>query len=188
MMSNLQVYMLDAGDHLLPAESEHHRIQGKDPAIHLMLDIHDRAFPRIHHASSAQHAEKLLAQLKVPALIVLDDHDDLLGIVSRDMLNPQAMLSQVTKNIRVEDLTVRTFAQTRDELFVLDFYELEHRTCDEAFEALKTIGTPVCLVVDHRWHSIKGLLIASEIAKWAGVNLSDGHAATFSQLVRKLHS
>lgn len=185
-MSNLQVYMLDSSDHLVSVESEHHGIRGKDPAIHLMMDIHDRSFPRIHHSSSALHAEKLFAELKVPVLLVLDDHDDLFGIVSRDMLNQQAMLSQLTKDVRVEDLTVRGFSQTRDELFVLDLYELEHRTCEEAYDTLKSIGSPICLVVDHRWHSIKGLLIASQIAKWAGVFLNDGHATTFSELVKKL--
>jgi CBS domain containing-hemolysin-like protein len=86
--------------------------------------------------------------------LVVDDNDELIGLINLSDLDKQKLLMLQNKGIDRELISVRDLMLPKADIKVLDFKQLISATIADIVEALKQKGAQHCLVVDleHNHH------------------------------------
>jgi CBS domain containing-hemolysin-like protein len=96
--------------------------------------------------------------------LVVDDNDELIGLINSSDLDEQKLLILQNKGIDREQVLMRDIMLPKVEIKVLDFKQLISATIANIVDALKQKGAQHCLVVDSEHNQIRGRISASDIA------------------------
>lgn len=141
----------------------------KTPALHFLIDYKSVRPLVIESSCPAVEAAHLMKRAHVDMKIVVDRSNHFMGIISRDDINNQSILSRLDKATFREELTVADLMTVKDQLFSFDFEKLISATIGDVLTVMRENHLEYCLVVDHDVHEIRGLFSSGSISQALGV-------------------
>jgi len=128
----------------------------------------------------------LMKKAHVRLKLVINQHEELLGIVSADDLIERKIVQKLSKGDKREDLSITEFMTPKDKLKVLEYNDVEKSSIKEVINVLKTSGQQHCLVVDSREKLVRGLFSANDISRKLKVNVDVQDQPSFLKLANHL--
>lgn len=162
------------------------------PAIEVMTDYRRARPVTISPNASLDEANKMMARSNAQFLLVADEHEHLLGIVTdtgTQGSRPLAVAHQ--KSVRPSELVVAdVMIDKHDEAEVTHLSDVLNARVGNVLAMLKALGTTYCLVVDHdeaEHHVLCGVFSLPRIERLIGLDpQTEELAHTFSQVVSSL--
>ena len=135
------------------------------PAIQIFTDFTQHEPQVIQSTTRAIDAERLMKQAHVKMKLVLDDKGLFVGILSASDISADKIMRKVSKDNPRDQLKVRDFMQSRQQLMSFAWDELQHATVADVLETQSKNHTQHCLVIDTHNHHIRGVISARDIAR-----------------------
>jgi CBS domain containing-hemolysin-like protein len=144
----------------------------KSSALEIFTDFARHQPQVLEIGATALEADALMKKRHVNMKLVVNHHQQLIGILTSDDLAQQRLIQQATKvSGTPADVAVEMLMRPISDLFALDYDELKDSTVDDVVETLRYQGLPHCLVVDHNNHQIRGVISARDIARRLHISL-----------------
>lgn len=162
-----------------------------DPAITVMTDLKKVSAVTIRPEISIEIANQRMKQRGVRMLLVTDDREDIIGIItSTDLMGPKPMTLIQERGGVFRDLQVRDIMTAHDQLEVLCMEDVEKAVVGQIVATLQQSGRQHALVADRmpgeeRAQSLRGIFSAAQIARQLDTDLSVPRIAqTFAEIER----
>jgi len=176
----------------LPIPGASAPVDASSPALEVMTDYRRQSPVTISRNASLDEANRLMTLCKVQYLLVTDEQQQLLGIVTEaGTRGNQPLAAAHRMGVRPGELVVaNVMIDKHNEAEVLHLRDVAHARVGNVVATLKALGTPFCLVVDHDeedHHILCGIFSLSRIQRRMGVQPeTEEIAQTFSQVVTTL--
>jgi CBS domain containing-hemolysin-like protein len=177
-MKNINLLALEHEAHLVHPE-EFNEITLHSPALTIFTDFKKHMPLEIEADTPAIQVQYLMRKTHVHMQLVVDDNDELIGLINSSDLDDQKLLILQNKGIDRGQILVKDLMLPRAEIKVLDFKQLISATIADIVGALKQKGAQHCLVVDSEHKQIRGLISASDIARRLHIPLKIELPTTF---------
>lgn len=160
-----------------------------DPAIEVMTDLRKVSAVTIRPEISIEIASQRMKQRGVRMLLVTDDEEDIIGIItSTDLLGPKPMSLIQQRGGVYRDILVRDIMTGHDQLEVLCMEDVEKAVVGQVVATLQQSGRQHALVADRLPGGdrvLRGIFSAAQIARQLDSDLSVPHIAqTFAEIER----
>ncbi len=127
--------------------------------------------------------ERLMRQSHVKMKLVLDKHDQFVGIVTLADITEQKILQRVVQlGLPRSELLVVDMMQPKAALQAFDYHELKVASVKDVVDTLQDNGKMHCLVIDKQQHEIRGVISVSDIARILRVPLDIQSQPSFAAL------
>lgn len=136
---------------------------------------------------SAVEARQLMKKSHVRLKLVIDENNELVGIVSAEDLLERKIIQKLQKGDKREDLSIKDFMIKKDTLNVLEYSALTNSNIKQVIEILKTSGQQHCLVVDSNENVVRGLFSVSDISRKLKVYIDIQDQPSFLKLASTLN-
>lgn len=176
----------------LPKPAARPPVDAQSPALAVMTDLQRVPPVTIVRDASLDDANKAMALCHTQYLLVADEQRHLLGIVTEAGTKGHRPLAVAhTKGVRPSELVVGdVMISKHDDAEVMHLRDVTTARVGNVLAALKEMGTPHCLVVDHDeedHHVLCGVFLLSQIERQMGLTSQSAEIAqTFSQVVSSL--
>ena len=174
------------------------RVGTESPAIQAMTDLTRVAPATIRPQAPLAGANQFMITRGVRLLLVADDHENVLGVVSAaDILSERPMRVAIDRGLRRDELTVADVMTPAEQVEVMAFADVEAARVGHVLETLRRAGRQHALVVDFdqtpsrrplepptRRAMVRGIFSLSQIARQLGIAVQTGGevARTFSEI------
>jgi len=181
-----------------PTQPQAARVGLESPALQVMTDLARVAPATIRPQAPLAGANQFMITRGVRLLLVVDDHEDVLGVVTAtDLLGERPMLVATARRQRRDELAVADVMTGAEQVQVIALSEVEGARVGHVLETLRRGGRQHALVVDHdllpparplgpplERAMVRGIFSLSQIARQLGVVLPAGGevAHTFSEI------
>ncbi|MDP2505836.1 MULTISPECIES: CBS domain-containing protein [unclassified Oceanobacter] len=142
-------------------------ISMNSPAKTVFTDFIDHEPMVVDASMTALEARNMMIKTHVRLKLVVDEHNQFLGVIGAEHLSDQYVLLQAAntglrslKEVLVAELMVR-----KKDLVALDYAELDKSTIGNVVNFLQDNHQQHCLVIDQDNHTIRGLFSASDISR-----------------------
>lgn len=177
-MKTLPLFALEAIDHLVqPADFDGTALTS--PALNVLVDFKHSQPNTILASANAADALALMQQDQTKIKLVMDNNDQLTGLIHLDLLSDQAIMRHVASGENRQDITVADLMRPRDRIKGLAYQQLQNCTIADVVNTLQSSGEQYCLVIDRETHQIRGIISAQDIAKRLRMPLTIQQAPTF---------
>ena len=164
-----------------------------DPAINVMTDFKYTMAFTIHSNESLDHA---LAEMKIAGvhlLLVVDDDDTVIGLISsEDILGEKPIQFMQSRRIQRSEITVHMMMTPREVVQVFDLDEIRRAKVAQVVDTLRSLRQHYILVVkfyeDQGKQVIRGLIATSQISKQLHKDINSMIEAQTLAELRKRHS
>lgn len=176
----------------LPRAAGHASVDANSPALEVMTDYRRLTPVTISRSASLDDANRAMTLCRVQYLLVTDEQQQLLGIVTEAGTRGNQPLAVAHRmGVRPGELVVgNVMIDKHDEAEVLHLRDVAHARVGNIVTTLKELGTPFCLVVDHDeedHHVLCGVFSLARIQRQMGLEAhTEEIAQTFSQVVSTL--
>jgi CBS domain-containing protein len=129
-------------------------------------------------------ANQFMITRGVRLLLVVDEHDAILGVITAtDLLGERPMQVATGRGLRRDELNVADVMTPGAQVEVLALADVERSRVGHVLETLRRLGRQHALVVDAE-NMVRGIFSISQIARQLGVALPPGGevARTFSEI------
>jgi CBS domain-containing protein len=174
------------------------RVGAESPAVLVMTDLARVAPATIRPQAPLAGANQFMITRGVRLLLVTDDHENVLGILTAtDILSERPMRAATDRGLRRDELTVADVMTPAEQVEVLAYADVEGARVGHVLETLRRGGRQHALVVDFdqipsgrplapptRRTMVRGIFSISQIARQLGVAVPAGGevARTFSEI------
>ena len=181
-----------------PMQPQAPRVGAESPAAHVMTDLRRVAPATIRPQAPLGAANQFMITRGVRLLLVTDDHENVLGLVTAtDILSEKPMRAATDLGVRRDELTVADIMIPAERVEVITYADVEGVRVGHVLETLRRAGRQHALVVDYdeipsgrplvpptRRTMVRGIFSISQIARQLGVTLpAAGEVArTFSEI------
>lgn len=161
-----------------------------DPAIVVMTDLKKISAVTIRPEIGIEIAGQRMKQRGVRMLLVTDDNEDIVGIItSTDLHGPKPMKIIQRQGGVYRDIQVRDIMTDHDQLEVLCMDDVEKAVVGQVVATLHQSGRQHALVADRppgsQVQSLRGIFSAAQIARQLDMDLSTPRIAqTFADIER----
>lgn len=162
-MKKLTVYTLDQIDHLVQP-SEFLDATLTSPALSIFTDFRTSNPSLLEADTNALEAEEMMRQEHAWLKLVVDNHREMVGVISNDQFTSQSLMQHVSKEVKAKDLKVADLMRPRSEVMGLSYQQIQHCTVGDVLHTLQQRGETYCVVVDRDSHQIRGLISARDIS------------------------
>lgn len=165
-----------------------------DPATVVMTDLRKVTAVTIDAASSIEVADKRMKQRGVRLLLVVDDHDSIVGLITSTDMHGEKPMQYIQKHrVKHSDISVGDIMTPQGKLDVLCMADVERAKVGDVVETLKKAGRQHALVVDridrNKPQVLRGILSASQIARQLDMEIqTTSLAKTFAEIEELLMS
>ncbi len=165
-----------------------------DPAIVVMTDLRKVNAVTIEADVTIEAASKRMKQRGVRLLLVADDHDVIIGLITSTDLQGEKPLQYIQKHGgKRSDITVGDIMTPQQSLEVLCMADVDRSKVGNVVETLKRTGRQHALVVDRlndkQPQVLRGIFSASQIARQLDMEIQTGGIAkTFAEIETLLMS
>jgi len=180
-MKNLTMMAMDNTYHLVHPE-EFDEIGLSSPALALLTDFRQHHAVEIEGDTPATQAEFLMRKAHVRLQLVVDQEEELIGIISYGDLDDQNFILQQEKGFEREDILVKHLMLPKAMIKGLNYRELQSASIDDVVHALKQNHQQYCLVLDPDEQHICGLISSRDIANRLHIPLTIEGAPTFGDI------
>ncbi|WP_313951170.1 CBS domain-containing protein [Accumulibacter sp.] len=168
------------------------QLDADSPALEVMTDFRRLAPVTVSRDTSLDDANRIMTLCKAHYLLVSDQQQQLLGIVSEAGTRghrPLAVAHAV--GVRPRDLVVGdVMIKKHDDADVIHLRDLAGAKVGQVVATLKALGVSYCLVVEHDEndnHVLCGVFSLAQIERQMGLEpQTEGVAHTFSEVVSTL--
>lgn len=185
-MKRFNIYPIESVDELAHPEFSN-SITLDSPALSVMTDFKYHEPLVAGSSDRAADIEQSMLRSHVRMKLVVNDQDQVVGIVSLDDLNAQEMLKRVTKGMSRDDLSAADFMRHKNTLRALDYHELRQATVRDLVQTLKDNEHQHYLVVDRKEHKIRGVISASDLARKLHLDININSRSSFVNVYSALH-
>ena len=167
-----------------PTQPQAVRVSKESPALEVMTDL-TRATPAtIRPQAPLAGANQFMITRGVRLLLVVDDHEKVLGVITAtDLLGERPMLVATERGLRRDELTVADIMVPTSRMDVIALADVETARVGHILETLRQAGRQHALVVDTQ-SMVRGIFSLSQIARQLGVTVPGGGevARTFAEI------
>lgn len=135
------------------------------PALSFFTDFYHVKPLTIEASISALEAKKLMQKAHVKMKLVVNCHNEFIGLITANDLIDRRLVQKVSEGTRREELDLIEFMIPKSEIKALDYHEMSKAVIGDVISALKSSGQQHCLVVDHADNKIRGIFSASDISR-----------------------
>ncbi len=167
-----------------PTQAEASRVGAESPALEAMTDFSRVAPAAIRPQAPLAGANQFMISRGVRLLLVIDDADSVLGVITAaDILGERPLLVETERGLRRDELTVADIMTPAARVKVLALSQVEPARVGHVVETLRREGLQHVLVIDAA-RKVRGLFSISQIARQLGLALQPGTevAHTFSEI------
>jgi CBS domain containing-hemolysin-like protein len=163
-----------------------------DPAIMAMTDFRRVRVITIAPEATIDFAMQVMIHAEVRMLIVLDDNDALLGLITTtDLMGEQPIQFSQAERIPHEKILVRQIMTPRSQVTAYDVRDVEHAHIRDVVVAMRETGRQHLLVIEqgagNQHYVLRGVFSLTQIGKQLGIEIEPGAAAqSFADLERVL--
>ena len=181
-----------------PTQPKATQVTRESPALEVMTDLQRTSPACIRPQAPIEGANQYMISRGVRLLLVVDEHDAVLGVVTAtDILGEKALRVALELGVRRDALTVGELMTPARQVEVLALADVAGARVGHVLETLRQSGRQHALVVDvdtlppssllnppQRRAMVRGIFSLSQLARHAGVPVqSSGEVArTFSQI------
>lgn len=165
-----------------------------DPASRVMTDLTKISAITIRPEISIEIATQRMKQRGVRMLLVTDDKDDIIGLITSTDLQGEKPLQLVQqRGVHYRDITVRDLMTEHALLEVLSMDDVEKATVGQVVATLQASGRQHALVADRvpgtQDQALRGIFSAAQIARQLDIEIV-GHkvAETFAEIERLIRT
>lgn len=161
-----------------------------DPAAVVMTDLKKISAVTIRPEISIEIASQRMKQRGVRMLLVTDDNEDIVGIITSTNLQGSKPMKLIQQRGGVyKDIQVRDIMTDHDQLEVLCMDDVEKAVVGQIVATLRQTGRQHALVADRppgsKTQSLRGIFSAAQIARQLDTDLSAPKIAqTFADIER----
>ena len=181
-----------------PLQPQAPRVSAESPAAQVMTDLTRVAPATIRPQAPLAGANQFMITRGVRLLLVTDDHENVLGIITAtDLLSERPMRAAIDRGLRRDELTVADVMTPAEQVEVIAYADIEGARVGHVLETLRRAGRQHALAVDFdeipsrrplelpaRRTMVRGIFSISQIARQLGVAVPTGGevARTFSEI------
>ena len=167
-----------------PTQPPAAKVSLESPALEVMTDLRRATPATIRPQAPLAGANQFMITRGVRLLLVVDDHEKVLGVITAtDILGERPLLVSTGRGLRRDELAVADVMVPADEVEVIALADLGAARVGHVLETLRRAGRQHALVVDAE-RMVCGIFSLSQIARQLGVELAQGVevARTFSAI------
>jgi CBS domain-containing protein len=167
-----------------PAQVPSGNVSVESPALEVMTDLRQTTPATIRPQAPLAGANQFMITRGVRLLLVADDREDVLGVISAtDILGERAMRVATARGLRRDELTVADVMTPAEQVEVLMLEDAAAARVGHVLETLRRAGRQHALVLDAE-RMVCGIFSLSQIARQLGVSVATGGevARTFSEI------
>jgi CBS domain-containing protein len=160
------------------------RVTPDSSALHVMTDLTRVSPATIRPQAPLAGANQFMITRGVRLLLVVDEYDAILGVITAtDLLGERPLQVATGRGLRRDELTVADVMTPAARVEVLALADVERSRVGHVLETLRRLGRQHALVVDAE-STVCGIFSISQIARQLGVALPPGSevARTFSEI------
>lgn len=181
-----------------PTASHTPRVTLESPALHVMTDLQGVSPATIRPQAPLAGANQLMIARAVRLLLVADDQEIVLGILTAtDVLGERPMRVATGRGLRRDELTVGDVMTPAADVEAIELADVEGARVGHVLETLRRSGRQHALVVDYdvlppprplappgRRAMVRGIFSISQLARQLGIAVQPGAevARTFAQI------
>jgi CBS-domain-containing membrane protein len=161
-----------------------------DPASRVMTDLRKISAITIRPEISIEIATQRMKQRGVRMLLVTDDKDDIIGLITSTDLQGEKPLQLVQqRGVHYRDITVRDLMTEHALLEVLSMDDVEKATVGQVVATLQSTGRQHALVTDRipgtQDQALRGIFSAAQVARQLDIEIVGSKVAeTFAEIER----
>lgn len=175
-----------------PLQNPHAHVALDDPAVRVMTDLKEVMAVTIGPEKTMDAAQQRMIKYGVRLLLVIDDQETVLGLVTAtDILGEKPLQFIQKAGGRREDVLVRNIMTPQEKLEVLCMKDVAPAKVGHVVATLKTAGRQHALVVDTdgpgQAQRVRGIFSASQISWDLGTEIQTVEIAqTFAEIQAQL--
>lgn len=175
-----------------PQQVSSAHVEPGDPAVHVMTDLKTVMAITIGPDKPVDAASERMIRHSVRLLLVIDDQESILGLVTAtDILGEKPLQFIQKSGGRREDVLVSNIMTPQEKLEVLCMKDVAAAKVGNIIATLKKSGRQHALVVDTdapgQAQRVRGIFSASQISKLLGVEIQTSDIArTFAEIQTRL--
>jgi CBS-domain-containing membrane protein len=165
-----------------------------DPAVRVMTDLRKVSAITIRPEISIEVATHRMKQRGVRMLLVTDDKEDIIGLItSTDLQGPKPLKLVQQRGVHYRDILVRDIMTDHDQLEVICMDDVEKATVGQVVATLQRSGRQHALVADRvggtNEQSLRGIFSAAQVARQLDIEITSSKVAqTFAEIERLIRT
>ena len=167
-----------------PNQAEAARVTPDSPALQVMTDLARVSPATIRPQAPLAGANQFMITRGVRLLLVVDERDVILGLITAtDLLGERPLQVATERGLRRDELSVADVMTPAAQIEVVALADVEGSRVGHVLETLRRLGRQHALVAD-RANTVCGIFSISQIARQLGLALPSGGsvARTFSEI------
>jgi len=144
---------------------EFNDIELDSPALALFTDYKTHKPLEIEADTPAVQAQYLMRKAHVHLKLVVDNQQDLIGIISINELEDQNLLVLQNRGLDRKQILVSDLMVPREKINSLDFKQLSNCSVADLIATLQLNRAQHCVIVDQDTHHIRGVVSVADIAR-----------------------
>ena len=167
-----------------PNQAEAARVTPDSRALHVMTDLARVSPATIRPQAPLAGANQFMITRGVRLLLVVDERDVILGLITAtDLLGERPLQVATERGLRRDELSVADVMTPAAQIEVVALADVEGSRVGHVLETLRRLGRQHALVAD-RANTVCGIFSISQIARQLGLALPSGGsvARTFSEI------
>jgi CBS domain-containing protein len=181
-----------------PTHAQAARVTPDSPALQVMTDLTRVSPATIRPQAPLAGANQFMITRGVRLLLVVDEHDSILGVITAtDLLGERPLQVATARGLRRDELSVFDVMTPAGQVEVVALADVERSRVGHVLETLRRTGRQHALVVDYdsvapagllerptRRTMVRGIFSITQIARQLGLALPSGGevARTFSEI------
>ena len=164
-MKNLTVYTVDAIDHLVQPD-EFDDVTPESSALTILTDFKEHRPHVVEAHITAVEAADLMHQENIKFKLVVDRHNEFVGLISIEDLSDQSiLLTQVANGAGRDEVLVADLMHHRESIRAINYDEVKRSSVADIIYTLQRHGQQYYIVVDRDHHHIRGVVSSTEISR-----------------------
>lgn len=165
-----------------------------DPAVRVMTDLRKVSAITIRPEISIEIASQRMKQRGVRMLLVTDDKEDIVGLItSTDLQGEKPVQLAQQRGLHFSEILVRDIMTDHDQLEVMCMEDIDKATVGQVVATLQSCGRQHAIVVDRaavtNEQSLRGIFSAAQIARQLDMEISGPRVAeTFAEIERLIRA
>ena len=160
------------------------KVSIESPALEVMTDLRRTTPATIRPQVPLAGANQFMITRGVRLLLVVDDHEEVLGVITAtDLLGERPLRVATERGMRRDELTVADIMIPAGEVEVVALQDVTAARVGHVLQTLRRTGRQHALVLDAE-RMVCGIFSLSQIARQLGVSVATGGevARTFSEI------
>lgn len=164
-VKNITIFAVDAIDHLVQPD-EFDDVTPESSALNILTDFKSHRPHVVESHIPAVEALESMLQENVNLKLVVDERNELIGLITfEDLSDQNILLTQTVNRIKRNEVLVSDLMHPRESIRAINYEDLERASVADIIFTLQRHGQEFYIVVDRNQHHIRGVVASAEISR-----------------------